>query len=137
MVQNNKRLLDTVTTPSAENRNKVILNQVQKRLQSHQPRTISAPLPEAAVLIPLTDDNEPELIFTRRASHMNTHSGEVAFPGGKRDRSDQTLVHTALRESYEEMALPPDQVTVIGQGDAVISRFGLKVIPIVFSKSLN
>ena len=131
MVQNNKRLLDTVTTPSAENRNKVILNQVQKRLQSHQPRTISAPLPEAAVLIPLTDDNEPELIFTRRASHMNTHSGEVAFPGGKRDRSDQTLVHTALRESYEEMALPPDQVTVIGQGDAVISRFGLKVTPVV------
>lgn len=82
-------------------------------------------------MIPLTDDDEPELIFTRRASHMNTHSGEVAFPGGKRDQSDQSLVHTALRESYEEMALPPEHVTVIGQSDAVISRFGLKVTPVV------
>ena len=109
----------------------MILDQVQKRLKNHRPRTISAQLPEAAVLIPLTDASEPELIFTRRAAHMNTHSGEVAFPGGKRDRADQSLVHTALRESYEEMALPPEQVTVIGQGGAVVSRFGLKVTPVV------
>ena len=104
---------------------------VQKRLKHHRPRTISAQLPEAAVLIPLTNASEPELIFTRRAAHLNTHSGEVAFPGGKRDRADPSLVHTALRESYEEMALPPEKVTVIGQGGAVVSRFGLKVTPIV------
>ena len=109
----------------------MILDQVQNRLKNHRPRTISARLPEAAVLIPLTDASEPELIFTRRAAHMNTHSGEVAFPGGKRDFADQSLVQTALRESYEEMALPPEQVTVIGQGDAVVSRFGLKVTPVV------
>ena len=108
-----------------------MLNQVQKRLQNHRPRTISDPLPEAAVLLPLTNKAEPELIFTRRASHMSTHSGEVAFPGGKRDPSDQSLMHTALRESYEEMALPPEKVTVIGQSDTVVSRFGLKVTPFV------
>jgi len=108
-----------------------MLKQVQKRLQNHQPRTLGTALPEAAVLIPLTDDAEPELIFTRRAAHMNTHSGEVAFPGGKREPSDQSLVQTALRESYEEMGLPPEKVTVIGQGGVVISRFGLKVTPFV------
>ena len=116
---------------NTEYSNKVILDQVQNRLKNHRPRTISAQLPEAAVLIPLTDASEPELIFTRRAAHMNTHSGEVAFPGGKRDCADQSLVHTALRESYEEMALPPEKVTVIGQGGAVVSRFGLKVTPVV------
>ncbi len=108
-----------------------MLKQIQKRLQSCQPRTLNARLPEAAVLIPLTDDAEPELIFTRRAAHMNSHSGEVAFPGGKCESSDQSLVQTALRESYEEMALPLERVTVIGRGGAVVSRFGLKVTPVV------
>ena len=73
----------------------MMLNQVEERLQNYQPRTIDAQLPEAAVLIPITNASEPELVFTRRATHMSTHSGEVAFPGGKRDPSDKDLVHTA------------------------------------------
>lgn len=108
-----------------------MLNQVEERLQNYQPRTIDAQLPEAAVLIPITNASEPELVFTRRATHMSTHSGEVAFPGGKRDPSDKDLVHTALRESFEEIALPPETVRIIGQTGSVISRFGLEVTPIV------
>ncbi|WP_257294903.1 CoA pyrophosphatase [Endozoicomonas sp. YOMI1] len=109
----------------------MMLNQVEERLQNHQPRTIDAQLPEAAVLIPITNASEPELVFTRRAPHMSTHSGEVAFPGGKRDLSDRDLVHTALRESFEEIALPPEAVRIIGQTGSVVSRFGLEVTPIV------
>ncbi|WP_419536580.1 CoA pyrophosphatase [Endozoicomonas sp.] len=109
----------------------MMLNQVEERLQNYQPRTINAQLPEAAVLIPITNASEPELVFTRRATHMSTHSGEVAFPGGKRDPSDRDLVHTALRESFEEIALPPETVRIIGQTGSVISRFGLEVTPIV------
>ena len=109
----------------------MMLHQVEERLQNHQPRTIDAQLPEAAVLIPITNASEPELVFTRRAPHMNTHSGEVAFPGGKRDLSDRDLIHTALRESFEEIALPPEAVRIIGQTGSVVSRFGLEVTPIV------
>ncbi|WP_083232403.1 CoA pyrophosphatase [Endozoicomonas atrinae] len=109
----------------------MMLNQVEERLQNYQPRIIDAQLPEAAVLIPITNASEPELVFTRRATHMSTHSGEVAFPGGKRDPSDKDLVHTALRESFEEIALPPETVRIIGQTGSVISRFGLEVTPIV------
>ncbi|MGO0306622.1 CoA pyrophosphatase [Endozoicomonas acroporae] len=109
----------------------MMLNQVEERLLNHQPRTINAQLPEAAVLIPITNAPEPELVFTRRAPHMSTHSGEVAFPGGKRDLSDRDLVHTALRESFEEIALPPEAVRIIGQTGSVVSRFGLEVTPIV------
>ncbi len=109
----------------------MMLNQVEERLQNYQPRTINAQLPEAAVLIPITNASEPELVFTRRATHMSTHSGEVAFPGGKRDPSDRDLIHTALRESFEEIALPPETVRIIGQTGSVISRFGLEVTPIV------
>ncbi|MFK0570555.1 CoA pyrophosphatase [Endozoicomonas sp.] len=108
-----------------------MLDQVENRLLNHQPRTINAELPEAAVLIPITDAREPELVFTRRATHMNTHSGEVAFPGGKRDPGDHDLIATALRESFEEIALPPENVRVIGQTGSVISRFGIEVTPIV------
>lgn len=109
----------------------MMLNLVEERLQKHQPRTIDAQLPEAAVLIPITNASEPELVFTRRATHMTTHSGEVAFPGGKRDPSDRDLVHTALRESFEEIALPPEAVRIIGQTGSVVSRFGLEVTPVI------
>ncbi|MGB0361278.1 MAG: CoA pyrophosphatase [Endozoicomonas sp.] len=108
-----------------------MLEQVEQRLTYHQSRKIGAQLTEAAVLIPITDSHEPELVFTRRAPHMNTHSGEVAFPGGKRDYSDTSLIHTALRESFEEIGLPFDKVRVIGQTGSVISRFGLEVTPVV------
>ena len=86
------------------------------------------------MLIPLITSNSgivEELIFTRRASHMSTHSGEVAFPGGKRDEEDQDLIATALRESYEEIALLPDNVKIIGTLGPVISRFGIKVVPYI------
>ena len=108
-----------------------MLTQVQQRLHDYSPRVIDVPLPKAAVLIPVTNHPTPELILTRRASHMSTHSGEVAFPGGKQDDTDNSLTETALRESQEEIGLMPEQVQVIGQTGTVISRFGIEVTPIV------
>ena len=111
-----------------------MLEQLEKRLQKHQASAVNSNLPEAAVLIPLLfrgGTSEPELIFTRRATHMSKHSGEVAFPGGKRDDTDPSLLWTALRESQEEINLEPDSVQVLGQLRSVISRFGLEVTPFV------
>ena len=112
----------------------IMLEQLEQRMRSHQAEAINADLPEAAVLIPLVVEkgaSEPELIFTRRASHMSKHSGEVAFPGGKRDATDPDLLWTALRESREEINLDPADVRVIGRLRSVISRFGLEVTPFV------
>ena len=62
---------------------------------------------DAAVLIAIfTGSGEPEVLLTRRPTHMTSHAGEVAFPGGKRDASDASLTDTALRESEEEVAFP-------------------------------
>ena len=110
---------------------RIMLAQVQQRLHDYSPRIINAPLPKAAVLIPVTNHSQPEIILTRRASHMSTHSGEVAFPGGKQDDTDNSLIDTALRESQEEIGLMPEDVQVIGQVETVISRFGIEVTPIV------
>jgi len=86
---------------------------------------------DAAVLIPITAEAEPQVILTLRAGHLSSHAGEVAFPGGKRDPVDRSLVDTALRESFEEIALDPELVEVIGAGRRRRSRWGLEVRPFV------
>lgn len=105
---------------------------LRQKLQSHSYRSLNSELPQAAVLIPLLQaESELELIFTRRASHMSTHSGEVAFPGGKMDKEDPNLQWTALRESQEEINLDPKLVQVIGRSGSVVSRYGIEVTPFV------
>src|SRR5215813_9113171 len=60
----------------------------------------------AAVLAPLYAlSGHPYLLFTRRTTQLRKHSGEVSLPGGSRDPGDDSLLMTALRESYEELAL--------------------------------
>lgn len=69
----------------------------------------------AAVLAPLyARDGEPWLLFTRRATGLSRHSGEISFPGGSRDATDLSLAQTALRESREELALAPSRVRLLG-----------------------
>ena len=100
--------------------------QQQARRRIHQ-----TDLAAAAVLVALTDEPEPRLLLTQRAAHLSSHSGEVAFPGGKQDPEDDNLIVTALREAEEEVALSPQDVTVIGELNQVVSRFGYLVTPIL------
>ena len=98
--------------------------------------TITTPVgfsekPEAAILIPITDENDPHLVLTKRAEHLSSHAGEVAFPGGKRDLEDNSLQHTALRESEEEIGLPASAVDILGALKPATSKFGLRVTPFV------
>jgi len=84
----------------------VKLEQLKDKLAQFQGQTIKGAHPDAAVLIALTDNpNDPEIILTRRATHLSSHSGQVAFPGGMHDKTDRNLKHTALRESQEEVAM--------------------------------
>lgn len=72
-------------------------------------------LSPAAVLIPLTErDGSMEIVLTKRSPELRKHSGEVSFPGGRRDDEDNDLVRTALRESEEEIALHPGDVSIFG-----------------------
>jgi 8-oxo-dGTP pyrophosphatase MutT (NUDIX family) len=69
----------------------------------------------AAVLLPLTmHGGELTLLYTRRNDRMKTHAGQVAFPGGRLDRTDQDLVSAALRETYEEVGIHPSKIHVLG-----------------------
>lgn len=108
----------------------------------HPDRTInrlnsSTQLPEtsfcrASVLIPvITDLEEPSIVLTLRTEHLSSHPGQVAFPGGKEDPGDAGPVHTALRESEEEIGLPADAVRVIGRLGELLMPSGYCVTPIV------
>lgn len=107
-----------------------MLEKLRKQLQQHTPQRLDhVAMPEAAVLMPIVDRSSPTLLFTRRASHLNTHSGQVAFPGGKREACDADLYATALREAEEEIALAPSLVQPLGRLSDVISLHGIRVTP--------
>jgi len=105
------------------------LHQLRHRLQRHRPWRLRTTGREAGVLLALTDTSDPEVIVTLRSPFLSTHSGEMAFPGGKRDPEDADLLATALREAEEEVALPPGQVEVIGSLGQVVSKHLLQVTP--------
>jgi 8-oxo-dGTP pyrophosphatase MutT (NUDIX family) len=70
----------------------------------------------AAVLIPFRPqpDGSIKLVFTKRHDDLPQHAGQISFPGGRADPEDSDFVATALRESWEELAIPIDAVEVLG-----------------------
>jgi 8-oxo-dGTP pyrophosphatase MutT (NUDIX family) len=110
-----------------------MLDELLHRMRGYSPHIlpIDTRYPEAAVLVPITRSDEPEVVLTLRASGLTTHGGEVAFPGGRRDPDDADLIQTALREAEEEIGLPPGLVEVIGPLGTLVSRHGISVTPYV------
>jgi 8-oxo-dGTP pyrophosphatase MutT (NUDIX family) len=88
------------------------------------------PLRPAAVLVAVVARREPTLLLTRRNAALRTHAGQVAFPGGRLD-ADEDAVTAALREAFEETALPPDAVEVIAPIDDYATGTGFRVTPVV------
>lgn len=73
---------------------------------------------QAAVLLPLFKNvTEYHLVFTKRTETLTHHKGQVAFPGGSYEPADGDLLTTALRESFEEVGLCPEHVSILGRLD--------------------
>lgn len=80
-----------------------------------EPRFSDRQVAVASVLIPIVLREQPTVLLTERTTHLSTHSGQIAFPGGKRDDTDVDAVDTALREAEEEIGLERRFVDVVGQ----------------------
>ncbi|WP_346767057.1 CoA pyrophosphatase [Enterovirga aerilata] len=94
-------------------------------LPSAQPRN-------AAVLVPVVEHaGGPCVLLTERASGLRSHSGQIAFPGGRMDPEDPTAIDTALREAEEEIGLPRSFVRPLGYLDAYLSSSNYFVLPVV------
>ena len=86
----------------------------------------------AAVLIGLWDrPSGARLILTKRASHLQHHPGQIAFPGGKVDVGDADVEATALREAEEEIGLSPEKVQILGRLPAHETVTGFQISPIL------
>jgi len=85
----------------------------------------------AAVLVGIVMRPQPTVLLTRRTAHLSTHSGQVAFPGGKVDDSDDSVLNTALREAQEEVGLDPRHVEVLGTLSEYITGTAFIVTPVV------
>ncbi len=87
---------------------------------------------EAAVLVPIV--NRPEgltVLFTKRTDHLKNHPGQISFPGGHTEEEDESAEHAALRETEEEVGLPPSYIRVIGKLNDYVTRTGFRVTPVV------
>ena len=85
----------------------------------------------ASVLVPIVMRERPTVLLTQRTAQLSTHSGQVAFPGGKADATDTDEAHTALREAEEEIGLPPHLVEVIGSLPIYTTGTQFIVTPVV------
>jgi 8-oxo-dGTP pyrophosphatase MutT (NUDIX family) len=86
---------------------------------------------DAGVLVAITDRAEPGVILTRRHAHLRRHPGQIAFPGGRADAEDASIVETALREAEEEIGLPRARVAIVGVSDSYHTGSGFDITPVL------
>ena len=99
----------------------MLAERVMEILAKREKRDIvfcNAPLSPAAVLLPLyKKQGEYHILLTRRTQKVEHHKGQISFPGGARQEDDEGLMDTALRETFEEIGVCPEDVEVLGELD--------------------
>jgi 8-oxo-dGTP pyrophosphatase MutT (NUDIX family) len=101
------------------------------------------PFRPAAVLIAIVTREQPTFLLTQRAEKLSTHSGQIAFPGGRIDPGDKNPAEAAMREAMEEIGLSREFITPLGYLDTYLSGTGFRIVPTValvspgFSLTLN
>ena len=85
----------------------------------------------AAVLVGFREGVQPRLVLTVRTDHLQSHAGQVAFPGGRSEPEDGDALTTALRESEEEIGLDRALVTPLGFLDGFETISGFRITPVV------
>ena len=88
-------------------------------------------LTPAAVLVPIVDAERPRLLLTVRDAALRAHAGQVAFPGGRLDPGDDGPIGGALREAWEEIGLPADQVEIVGAARSHATGSGYLITPVI------
>ena len=108
-----------------------LAQQISTLLDSRNPRRLNQEHKgRAAVLMPIFQGG-PGCFFllTLRTDKVETHKNQISFPGGVQAPEDQNLLHTALRETWEEIGLAPGKVSILGKFDEYYSVTGLIVTP--------
>jgi 8-oxo-dGTP pyrophosphatase MutT (NUDIX family) len=90
------------------------------------------PLTPAAVLFPIVlRDHGQTVLLTQRTAHLRDHAGQISFPGGRVEAEDASPLHTALRETEEEIGLSREHVEILGYLPEYCTGTGFRVTPVV------
>ena len=92
---------------------------------------VDGPLRPAAVLVPVMHGSSPGVLLTLRTSHLRSHAGQVAFPGGRIEPDDASPEAAALREAEEEVGLAPSDVELAGRLPEYVTGTGYHITPIL------
>ena len=94
------------------------------------PRGLAAKGTPAAVLIAVTDREDPGVILTVRRDTLRTHAGQVAFPGGRIDDGEDAIA-AAVREAWEELELDPQVVLPVSTLESYRTITAFDVTPVL------
>jgi 8-oxo-dGTP pyrophosphatase MutT (NUDIX family) len=101
-------------------------------VRNHDPAVVTDQEREAAVIAPVIErDDDPSVLFTKRADHLPDHPGQMSFPGGGHEPHDTDLRATALREADEEIGLERTEVEFVGRLDDIRTVTAYSVRPFV------
>src|SRR5258706_4337399 len=110
-----------------------MVDKISQAVQTRAPRTLDASgFKQAAVLAPIQERADgAHLVLTQRAETLNSHGGQIAFPGGRIEPLDASPLAAGLRESHEEIGLDPAAVRVLGQLDQVTAASDYLITPVI------
>jgi len=104
-----------------------VAEEVRQALARYPRKTVADPSlrPAGVLLVVYAKDEDHSVLLNKRTELVEHHKGEISFPGGSMDDDDESLMHTALRETHEEMGIDPSDVEMLGQLDDMptISNF--------------
>jgi len=104
-------------------------DELRRRLSERQVRECEndGHKPSAVKILIMNKNNAPHVLLTRRTDKVNTHKGQVSFPGGGFDETDGDILGTAYRETFEEVGIQRGDIEYLGKFDDYISLYGFHI----------
>lgn len=92
----------------------------------------TAPRPGAVLIMIYEEEKELRFPLIQRPQYDGVHSGQMALPGGKKEKEDKDLVETALRETQEEIGIAPEDIEVIGSlSTFFVAASNFQILPVI------